>query len=295
MMRSSQHAVAAGGGDPGAAHPRAIGQLIRDARQLTDDQVEQILAYQRRRGVRFGEAAVALRLAERKDVLDALAAQFQYTSGFAGRESSTELVSAADPFGDQADAFRELRSRLLLEVLREQPRGALAVVSPDRGDGKTYIAANLAVSFSQLGERTLLIDADLRVPRLHALLGVDPAPGLSSLLAGFPIDRDPVQPAPGVPSLFVMPAGPVPPNPLELLQRLRFRSLVREMVREFDHVVVDTPAAIRGADPRVVAAQCEATLVVARAGRSRLDALEGLLASLGRGSARIAGIVMNEH
>jgi chain length determinant protein tyrosine kinase EpsG len=295
MMRSSPHAVAARGPDPTAASPRAIGELIRDACELTDDQVEQILAYQRRRGLRFGEAAVALRFAERKDVLDALAEQFQYTSGFAGRESSSELVSAADPFGDQADAFRELRSRLLLEALGGQARCALAVVSPDHGDGKTYIAANLAVSFSQLGERTLLIDADLRVPRAHTLLGVDAAPGLSSLLAGFPIDRDPVQPVLGLPSLFVMPAGPVPPNPLELLQRARLRSVLREMVRQFDHVVVDTPAAVRGADPRVVAAQCEATLVVGRAGGSRLDALESLLASLGRGPTRIVGIVMNEH
>jgi chain length determinant protein tyrosine kinase EpsG len=279
----------------GANRPRSIGHLIRDARKLSDAQVEEIVAYQRQRGLRFGEAAVALRLADRKDVLDALAEQFQYSSGFAGRESNGELVAAADPFSDQADAFRELRSRLLLEVLGPQTRGALAVVSPDSGDGKTYLAANLAVSFSQLGERTLLIDADIRTPRLHALLGVSPAPGLATLLAGFPVPRSPVQPVPGLPSLFVMPAGAGPPNPLELLQRPRLGGVLRDMLHDFGHIIVDTPAAIRGADARVIAAQCAATLVVARAGKSRMAALDGLLGALGRGRARVCGVVMNEH
>jgi protein-tyrosine kinase len=301
-MRSSRHVIEPHPGErmqlaaAGPSHrPRSIGQLLRDARDLSDVQVDEIAAYQRQRGVRFGEAAVALRLADRKDVLDALAEQFQYTNGFAGRETNGELAAAADPFGDQADAFRELRSRLLLEVLGSETRGALAVVSPDSGDGKTYLAANLAVSFSQLGERTLIIDADIRTPRLHALLGVSPAPGLATLLAGFPVQRSPLQPVPGLPSLFLMPAGAVPPNPLELLQRPKLGSVLRDMLRDFAHVVVDTPAAIRGADARVIAAQCASTLVVARAGRSRMGALEGLLAALGRGPTRVCGVVMNEH
>ena len=101
--------------------------------------------------MRFGEAAVALRLVDRKDVLEALYQQFQYTPGFARQHGRTELVAAADRFGEQAEAFRELRSRLLIEVMRDGPRCALAILSPDAGDGKTYLAANLAVSFSQLG------------------------------------------------------------------------------------------------------------------------------------------------
>jgi protein-tyrosine kinase len=277
-----------------AAGPRAIGRLMREACGLGDEEIDRILAFQRKSGMRFGEAAVALRLASRRDVLEALSEQFQYTPGFAS--GNGELVAAADPFGDQAEAFRELRSRLLVEVLGDGPPCALAVLSPDVGDGKTYLAANLAVSFSQLGESTLLIDADIRTPRQHRVLGVEQnGVGLSSVLAGFASPRGLVHSVPGLPDLYLAPAGAVPPNPVELLQRPRFGTLVREYIEEFDHVVVDTPAAIRGSESRVVAARCGATLIVARKGRSRMAALEGLLGALSRGPARIAGVVMNEH
>lgn len=278
------------------ADRQTIGQLLRDICDLTDDNVEQIAAHQRKNGMRFGEAAVALRLAERNDVLEALYRQFQYTPSFARREASPELVAAGDRFGEQAEAFRELRSRLLLEVVRDGPRVALAIVSPDVGDGKSYLAANLAASFSQLGERTLLIDADVRTPRQHTLLGVQQnGAGLSSVLAGFADAAELVHEVPGLPHLYLAPAGPIPPNPVELLQRPRFGGLVRELLEEFDHVVVDTPAAARGPDSRIIAARCGAALIVARRDRSQMAPLEGLVGLLTRGPAQIAGMVMNEH
>jgi protein-tyrosine kinase len=274
---------------------RRIGSIISDACDLDEAELERILAYQKKSGMRFGEAAVALRLADRNDVIEALSRQFQYTTGFAGRDVSSELAAAVDPFGEQAEAFRELRSRLLLEVLDEHSRSALAVVSPDIGDGKSYLAANLAVAFSQLSERTLLIDADIRTPRLHRLLGVEPVAGLSNVLAGQADASGLVYPVHGLANLYLFPAGAVPPNPLELLQRPAFGSLMRDMLQSFEHVIVDTPAAIRGADSRVIAARCGAALVVARRNRSSMAPLEALLALLGRGSARLAGVVMNEH
>ena len=298
-MKSFPHAVGDDGvlGDEEAssARRRPIGALIRDAGKLNDRQIEQVLAYQRKRGLRFGEAAVALRLADRQDVLEALSEQFDYTGGFAGREGDSELVAAADPFSDQADAFRELRSRLLLEVLGEAPRPAIAVVSPEVGDGKTYLAANLAVSFSQLGERVLLIDADIRTPRQHRVMRAGLGRGLSSVLAGHASASAVVQPVSGLPNLFLMQAGTVPPNPLELLQRGALERMIHESLQSFAHVVVDTPAAARGADSRIIAARCGAALVVARKHRSRMAPLEGLLAALSRGPAIVAGVVLNEH
>jgi protein-tyrosine kinase len=273
-----------------------IGELLSEACQLREQQIQQILAYQRKAGMRFGEAAVALRLVDRKDVLEALYQQFQYTPGFPLQQGGTELVVAADRFGEQAEAFRELRSRLLIEVMRDGPRCALAIVSPDAGDGKTYLAANLAVSFSQLGERTLLIDADVRTPRQHQVLGIQQnGVGLSSVLAGFTDVAALVHEVPGLPHLYFVPAGPIPPNPVELMQRPRFGQLVRQLLEEFDHVIVDTPAAVRGPDARVIAARCGAALVVARRRRSRMAPLEGLLSALARGPAQIAGVVVNEH
>lgn len=297
-MRSLQQGNRAGENEWIDSRPplvRRIGSLMRDARELTDAEIDRILAYQKKSGMRFGEAAVALRLAERQDVIEALSRQFQYTTGFAGREMSSELSAAVDPFGDQAEAFRELRTRLLLEVLTENSRAALTVVSPDIGDGKTYLAANLAVAFSQLGERTLLIDGDIRTPRLHRLLRVDPSAGLTNVLAGLADASDLVYPVAGLPDLYLLAAGTVPPNPLELLQRPAFGALVRDVLERFDHVIVDTPAAIRGADSRVIAARCGAALVVARPDRSAMGPLEGFVASLERGPARIAGVVLNEH
>jgi chain length determinant protein tyrosine kinase EpsG len=295
-MKPSEHAMSQHHrADAVPESGRPIGKLIRDACELSDGQIAQILAFQRESGMRFGEAAVALRLVDRNDVLAALSRQFRFASGFAGREANSELVAAADPFSDQADAFRELRSRLLLEVLGERSRCALAVVSPDVGDGKTYLAANLAVAFSQLGRRTLLIDADMRTPRQHQLLRVGRATGLSSVLAGFADGGATVGGVPGLPDLYLLPAGGLPPNPLELLHRPALGALLRDMLEEFEHVIVDTAAAVRGADSRAIAAECGAALVVARRGRSRMAPLEGLLAALSRGPARIAGVVMNEH
>jgi protein-tyrosine kinase len=280
----------------GAFWSPLIGELLRDACHLDGKQIQQIIAYQRKTGMRFGEAAVALRLVDRKHVLEALYRQFQYTPGFSREHDKTELVAAADRFGEQAEAFRELRSRLLIEVMRDAPRCALAVVSPNAGDGKTYLAANLAVSFSQLGERTLLIDADVRTPRQHHVLGVKQnGVGLSSVLAGFSDAGALVHEVPELPHLYFVPAGPIPPNPVELMQRPRFGKLVRELLEEFDHVIVDTPAAVRGPDARVIAARCGAALVVARKSRTSIAPLEGLLSALARGPAQIAGVVMNEH
>jgi chain length determinant protein tyrosine kinase EpsG len=277
------------------ASERPIGELMRVSCALTDEEIERIAAYKRRSGLRFGEAAVALRLAQREDVLAALSQQFQYPVGFLARhEISAELIAAANPFSEQAEAFRELRTRLL-EAMDDAPHPVLAVVSADSGDGKTYLAANLAVAFSQLGERTLLIDADIRTPRQHTLLGVENGVGFTSVLAGFSEVAAAIQVSAVSPELYLLPAGAVPPNPLELLQRRQFRALMREVQGGFAHVVIDTPAAVRGADCRVIAARCGAALVVGRRGRSRLAPLEGLLDALDRARVKLAGVVMNEH
>ncbi len=278
------------------ADARPIGELLRETRGLDDAQVAQIVAYQQIHGVRFGEAAMALRLAGSDDVVTALSRQFDYPypPGTAEPGAAHELVAAASPFSHEAEKFRGLRSQLLMGVLAQAPRRALAVLSADIADGRTYVAANLAVAFSQLGGRTLLIDADMRTPRLHRLLDVDATVGLSSVLSGR-TESQAVRPVPGLPSLSLMPAGPVPPNPLELLQRPGFSLLVDEMLHAFDHVVIDTPAAVHGTDARVIAARSVAALVVGRTGHSRLAAVRALVDGLTAASARIAGVVMNDY
>lgn len=284
-----------GQGDGVAGSDRSLGEIIRETRNLTAEQVELILAFQRSKGVRFGEAAIALGFVNAEDVLAALSQQFDYPYATAERRNaSPELVVLNAPFSPQAESFRGLRSQVVMRTADGQSRHAIAVISPNGRDGKTFISANLAVALAQLGGRTLLVDANLRVPRQHVVFGIDGAIGLSRILVGRP-ERPVVQQISGVPNLYVLPAGAPPPNPLELLERPAFALLLREMTGKFDHVLVDTAAAEFGSDAAVTAARCGGALMVARNDKSRIDALQALASGLAGGAAKIFGVVTNDH
>ena len=278
-------------------HDRSIGDIIREARKLAPEQVDAVVAYQQEHRVRFGEAAIALGFATEQDVLSALSKQFHYP--YSPEEQhckfSDELVVANEPFSPQAEAFRAIRSRLILHRSGgDGSRRAVAVVSPDSGDGKTFFSANLAVALSQLGGRTLLVDADLRGPRQHSIFGMANTMGLSGVLSGR-AEANVIQRVADLPSLYVLPVGNVPPNPLELFERPVFGLLMNELSSKFDYVVVDTPAAMYGADASVIASKCGSALVVARRGSSHISALEDLLTSLAQGKTDVVGVVMNEY
>ena len=274
---------------------RSIGSIIAETRNLTADQVEKVLAHQKAKGIRFGEAAIALGYASTDDVLFALSQQFHYPYAAEDRrKANPELVALNQPFGVQAESFRAIRSQLMMRLFNEgQTRCALAVVSPDSGDGKSFFSANLAVTLAQLGGRTLLVDADMRGPRQHEVFGIANVSGLSGILSGRSESKV-IQQVAGVPSLFVLPVGITPPNPLELVERPAFGLLVRELLSKFDHVVVDTPAAVYGSDCAVIAARCGAALVVARRDKSSITTLEELVGNLAETPTKLAGVIFNE-
>ncbi|MBC7483644.1 MAG: polysaccharide biosynthesis tyrosine autokinase [Rhizobacter sp.] len=273
----------------------ALGEIFRETRKLDADQIEAILAHQREHGVLFGEAAVALKLVEDSDVLWALSRQFHYPYALEGRKQfNAELITATTPFSNVSETFRSIRSQLIRRLAQDTERRALAVVSADADDGKTFVAANLAIAFSQLGRRTLLIDADMRSPHLHKVFGIDNSRGLSSILSGR-LSARVLNPVTDLPSLFVLPVGVAPPNPLELLESPAFGLLIRELLGKFDHVIVDSPSAITGADAGVIAARCGAFLSVARQGRTRMDSMFELVQSLRDSSTQSLGFVLNEH
>lgn len=277
---------------------RSIGDLIAESCKLKPDQVEKIVAQQRRTGMRFGEAAIELGLATTDDVLFALARQYHYPYATQDqRKLSPELVALNQPFSAQAESIRAIRSQVMKRVFNDRsgPRRALAVVSPNAGDGKTFFAANLAVSLAQLGGRTLLIDADLRSPRQHEVFNLANAGGLAGILSGR-TESEVVQSVPGVPSLFLLPVGNTPPNPLELVERPAFGLLMREFMNRFDYVVVDTPAAEHGADAAVIADQCGAALMLARQDVSRIAAVEAMAINLSDdGQPKLTGVVVNQY
>lgn len=278
-------------------HDRSIGAIIAETRDLSADQVTRVLQYQREKNVRFGEAAIALGYANADDVLFALAQQFHYPyAPEEARSQNPELIALNQPFSAQAEVFRAVRSQVMMRVFNEvgAPRRALAVVSPNSGDGKTFFAANLAVTLAQLGGRTLLIDADMRGPRQHEVFGVQSAVGLSGILSGRG-EGQMIQQVRTVPGLFLLPVGITPPNPLELVERPAFGLLVRELLSKFDYIVVDTPAAELGSDAQVIAARCGAALPVARKSASRLAQFQTLVDGLVETSIKVAGAVMNEY
>ena len=290
-------AAASGNGPAGETVVRdlALGEIFRETRKLNADQIEAILAHQREHGVLFGEAAVALKLVDGSDVLWALSRQFHYPYALEGRKQfNAELITATTPFSSVSETFRSIRSQLIRRLAQDSERRAIAVVSADADDGKTFVAANLAIAFSQLGRRTLLIDADMRSPRLHKVFGIDNSRGLSSILSGR-LSARVLTPVTDLPSLFVLPVGVAPPNPLELLESPAFDLLIRELLGKFDHVIVDSPSAITGADAGVIAARCGAFVSVARQGRTRMDSMFELVHSLRDSSTQSLGFVLNEH
>jgi protein-tyrosine kinase len=280
-----------------AAQDRSMGELIAESCKLSAEQVDNIVAYQRQHGGRFGQAAIAIGYASTDDVLHALAQQFDYPYASAEqRKLMPELVALNEPFSAQAEAIRGIRSWVMQRVFAEhadKTRRALAVVSPNAGDGKSFIAANLAITLAQLGGRTLLVDADLRGPRLHSLFGMPGNTGLSGILSGR-TERRVVQKVNGIGNLYLLPVGITPPNPLELVERPAFGLLMRELSHKFDHVVVDTSAAEYGTDATVIAARCGAALVVARRHSSRVGALQELSEMLSATPANLAGVIVNE-
>jgi protein-tyrosine kinase len=276
---------------------RHIGEIIAQARKLSPRKIDRIVARQIEKGERFGESAIALGYATADDVLVALAEQFNYPVANAEqRKRLPELVALNEPFSEQTEAIRAIRSWVMQRVFNEpqQTRRALAIVSPNSGDGKTYFAANLAVTLAQLGGRTLLVDADLRGPRQHELFGLSNHHGLTGILSGR-TEKRVVQQAPTVPGLFILPVGGTPPNPLELIERPTFGLLMRELAAKFDHVVVDTSAGEYGADAAVVSAKCGAALAVARKDASRTAELNALSNALARNTATIVGVVLNAN
>jgi len=279
----------------GAAKTKSIGELIQDARNLSADDLDRIGRYQRENDMRFGEAAIALGLADTEDVLQALAQQFKYAyADEETRKAAPELVMLNQPFGHQAEAFRAIRSQILMRTQGEKgTRRPLAVVSHDTGDGKTFFCANLAVALAQLGGKVVVIDADMRGARLDQVFGVPGGVGLSGVLSGRG-GKGVVKSVPGIPNLYVIPVGVQPPNPLELVKGPSFGMLLREVSIKFDHVIVDTPAGCFGSDGVVIASRCGSALVISRKDANKVARLQELVGSLQAGQVRLAGVIMNE-
>src|ERR1044072_6911000 len=169
-----------------AATGRQIGAILMDAGQLTASDAEQVLVRQRELGWRFGEAAIELNLITVAELREARAKQYEFPYPVSGPDGvSKELIAAWDPFHPTVEELRVIRTQLLMRWFDpEAGRRTLAIASAGSREGRSFIAAHLAVVYSQLGQRTLLIDADFRAPRQQSIFNVPDRFGLSSALSG---------------------------------------------------------------------------------------------------------------
>lgn len=277
------------------APDRSIGAMLMDAGKLSSEDGERILRYAKEKRMRFGDAAVALKLVSQDDIAQVLARQFDYPYLVPGQSNvSPEVVAAWAPFSQQMEALRALRSQLMLRWFSaEEDHKSLAVVSPGKAEGRSHLAANLAVVFSQMGEKTLLIDADLRNPRQHELFGLENITGLSAVLADR-ADLNVISRIPAFVDLSVLTAGAVPPNPLELLGRDAFEDMMQACAETFDVIIVDTPPADQGADGQIVASRCHGALMVARRNRTSLVQCQELSEAIKASGAALVGGVLND-
>jgi protein-tyrosine kinase len=279
---------------PATGAARSMGTILVESGRLSPADAQRVLEFQRERGGRFGDAGIALRLLNDDDVRYALSLQFGYPYLDRGSNLSRELVAAYQPGSRPVEQLRELRSQLMLRWFDTGPdRRGLAIVSAGAGDGRSYIAANLAIVFSQLGERTLLIDADMRAPRQHQLFNLGRATGLSDMLAG----RAGLEAVVGIEALqdlSVLPAGAIPPNPQELLGRQDFSKLLQSLGEDFSVIIIDTPAANRCADAHTVAVRAGAALVVARQDKSSVPQLARFTHGLREFGVAMVGSVLND-
>ena len=276
---------------------RAIGTILVERGRLRTSDVDKIDQYATDRGLRFGDAAVQLKLATQDDVDLALAQQFDYPILMRGgaKGVADEVVAAYNPKSQVSEQLRALRSQLTLRWRNVANRKALAITSAARGDGRSWLAANLATVFAQAGDRTLLIDTDLRHPCQHRLFNVDNGMGLSALLTGRSVGPDLVRRIHPALRLFVLPAGTQPPNPQELLLRPAFDVVLNRFAQLFDVIILDTPAATETADAQIVSARAGAAVILARSNRTRVTDLTATMESLTEIGVNVIGSVVNEH
>jgi len=275
---------------------RTLGAILVTQGRLAPADAAQVQQFARKNGMRFGEAAQRLNLLTQQDIDVALAHQFNYPvlARSASGGVSDELVAGYNPQSESVEPLRALRSQIVLRWLGQssESRRVLTVVSSERGEGRSWITANLAIVLAQIGYRTLIIDTDLRHSRQHQLFNLPSSAGLSALLTGR-AGKEVVQRVHPQLRLFVLAAGAAPPNPQELLGRPVFDLVLSTFANQYDVVLLDTPASSETADGLLLASISGAALVVTRRNHTKIASLHAAVQNLNQSGVNIIGSVMN--
>ena len=197
-----------------------------------------------------------------------------------------------DPqFVKLAEAFRTLRTNVIFSSA-EQGARSIAITSTSPGEGKTVVSSNLAISLAQAGMRVLIIDADMRKPKIHKVYGLEREPGLSNLMVGTAKASECVRKS-EIPNVWVLPAGRTPPNATELLGSARFREFITSLSNHFDWIVIDTPPVLAVADASVVGHIVKELIFVVAAEMPSRHAAQSAMEQLQNSRVRVIGGVLN--
>ena len=211
------------------------------------------------------------------------------TAGAAPRNS--QLVSL-DTRSSAAEAYRVLRTSVLLSAAGQPPKTVL-ITSGQPGEGKTTTAVNTAISLSQLGASVLIIDCDLRRPTTHKVLGVEHQLGLSTYLSHSNVRLEDVIQALPIANLSLLPCGPIPPNPAELIISDRMKDMLKELSERYDHIIIDSPPLINVTDPVILSTMVDGVILVVHGGKSTRDIVRRARQELSTVGAKIFGVVLN--
>jgi capsular exopolysaccharide synthesis family protein len=209
-----------------------------------------------------------------------------------GDAPERDLAVFKDPTSLAAEACRSIRTNMMF-ISAQKEFSLFSVTSPGPQDGKTTVAINLAVTMAQAGGRVLLIDTDMRKPRIHKSFGLKSDKGISSVMAGDLQLNDAIIKS-EVPNLDILPCGPMPPNPAELLHTERFRQILVQCRANYDKIVMDSPPIAPVTDPAIIGSVTDGVVLVLRAGHTTRDAAQFARRQLGDAGARILGLVINQ-
>ncbi len=209
---------------------------------------------------------------------------------FDSKAKERPLIVQVDPRSPRAESFRTLRTNLQF-LDADRVERTFVITSSIESEGKSTTAANLSIALADAGARVLLVDADLRRPKIADYMGIEGAVGLTDILIGRVALKDVIQPW-GKAQLFVLPAGHIPPNPSELLGSLRMENVIEELGRAFDAVIFDAPPLLPVTDAAILAKKVGGAIVVVAAGRTHKNQLKGAVAALGNVGASISGLVL---
>ena len=268
-----------------------IGRLLIEQGKITMEQADDVRRLQKDDGLRFGEAAKRLGLVTEADIQQVLSRQFDYPYLQQGEGNyPNTLIAAYQPFSPEVEGLRSVRSQLMLRWFGAG-RKSLASAGINTGDGTSLLAANLAVVFSQLGEQTLLVDANLRAPRQHRIFNLDGEHGLSEMLSGR-AGLESLSMVDSFVDLSVLPAGSLVPNPQELINRPGFAVMNDTLRDRFDVILYDAPAVATAADALTIAARAGGILLVVRKDHTRTADLVAFGEQVRRVGAEVVGTVL---